>query len=113
VVVGQANGIDLDRAIAAQEKAGLALALLGVSCISAKTCMAVGTSINAVITNDTLTETSGNSGWSIVSSPNAAPADGSQLLGVSCVGNKLWCMAVGEHGTAYPATRQTLIELYQ
>jgi hypothetical protein len=78
-------------------------ALNGVSCVSAKRCVAVGWSHTG-----TLVETWNGSTWSVLESPNPEGGGVPELRGVSCVSAGS-CAAVGSDSTeAGPS--QTLVE---
>jgi hypothetical protein len=80
---------------------------LGVSCVSANACTAVGFS-NSSGVNRTLIESWNGKRWSIVASPNNGT--GSNILdGVSCVSANA-CTAVGYHDDTNLGVSQTLIE---
>jgi hypothetical protein len=87
----------------------LASALVGVSCVSATSCFAVGNS-QATPTAPALTliERWNGTAWKIVPSPNKTGATGNFLHGVSCVGANQ-CFAVGDYASASTAG-STLIE---
>ena len=79
--------------------------LLGVTCLSAKSCTAVGSGANK-----TLVERWNGTAWSIVPSPNRPGT--AELLGVSCVSASV-CTAVGR--SASPASGgqpRTLVEAW-
>jgi hypothetical protein len=78
--------------------------LLGVSCTSPSSCVAVGYHSNGSI-NQTLAETWNGSAWSIASSPSPGSAD-NVLYGVSCR-SASFCVAVGH---ANNSANQTLVE---
>lgn len=82
--------------------------LLGAACNSATDCTAVGYYVNGSGHEQTLIETTtGGSGWSIVSSPNASTYD-NWLNGVSCT-SATDCTAVGFYNDSSNDSR-TLIE---
>ena len=89
-------------------------ALLSVTCASAGDCWAVGDGAHlggAPGPGDkTLIEHYDGTTWSIVSSPNAAGTQGSELSAVTCV-SATDCWSVGASATGNPAA-QTLIEQY-
>jgi hypothetical protein len=82
--------------------------LLGVSCVSARSCEAVGNYRNGSGAQWTLVESWNGSVWSLASSPN----DGNELGlgGVSCVSARS-CKAVGYYGNGANVQR-TLVESY-
>jgi len=87
--------------------------LLGVSCVDADWCMAVGytsTTLgpNAVPTT-TLVERWDGQHWTIVASPNPAGAKNTQLAGVSCKSASS-CVAVGFTAAVAPNHRMPLVE---
>ncbi len=85
-------------------------ALNSVTCVSTSVCWAVGASSNAAGENDqTLFERWNGVSWSVVSSPNSAPAEFNDLNGVTCVPGSL-CFAVGYHSNANSGSNQTLVE---
>ena len=67
--------------------------LNSVSCTSAQACTAVGEYVGSGAWQ-TLVESWDGSSWSIVPSPNTAPAQGNYLDGVSCL-SPTFCTAVG------------------
>jgi hypothetical protein len=79
---------------------------LGVTCVSASDCWAVGYYHNGS-NYQTLTEQWNGASWAIVTSPNTSTAQDNVLLGVTCV-SESDCWAAGEfyNGTA----AQTVIE---
>jgi hypothetical protein len=85
--------------------------LYSVSCVTAKSCMAVGAATAANGATSTLTEAWDGAAWTIVPSPNVATATAIQLSSVSCSSTSA-CMAVGY--TTGPATgeAQALAELW-
>jgi hypothetical protein len=74
--------------------------LFGVSCVSATSCVAVGSSDGSA-----LIETWDGASWSVT--PNELGADYSELLGVSCVSAE-HCVAVGDQRSG--SYTETLIE---
>jgi hypothetical protein len=66
--------------------------LVGVSCVSATDCTAVGSSGNSAMT---LVESWNGTAWSVVPSPNASGSI-NELLAVSCV-SATACSAVGQY----------------
>ena len=80
----------------------------GVSCVTAKFCVAVGQQ-GTLPAATTLAEIWNGGGWSVVPTPNPLGAASSELLGVSCVTSS-FCMAVGDSGS--PGTFVTLTELW-
>ena len=83
--------------------------LLGVTCVSASDCWAVGY-YNAGSAESTLIEHWDGTVWAIVSSPNRLAAQSNYLLGVTCVSGTAECWAVGYSYTGTTSTYQTLIE---
>ena len=83
---------------------------VGVSCTSAKECIAVGDSENSSGTFTTLVENRKGTSWSIESSPNPAGGEGSLLSGVSCTSTSA-CTAVGEYENS-SSTQLTLAEAW-
>src|SRR5207253_656150 len=82
--------------------------LLGVTCVSASECWAVGTvGRNAANASQTLIERWDGTSWAIVTSPNTNATQNNYLNGVTCV-SASECWAVGSYynDSAY----QTLIE---
>ena len=84
--------------------------LYGVSCLSPRSCQAVGYYDNADGAVQTLIETWNGVSWSIVPSPNNG-AYSNFLLGVSCVSARS-CQAVGQYGNASLVTNQSLVEIW-
>jgi alpha-tubulin suppressor-like RCC1 family protein len=84
--------------------AGSNNSLNGVSCISAKHCVAVGGE-SGLTQEEALIESWNGSAWSIIPTP-AVPKSGSSLYGVSCVSAK-FCMAVGEQYPVCPCRHPT------
>lgn len=80
--------------------------LMGVSCLSASSCTAVGYNTTNLSQFQSVIESWDGTSWSIV--PNDPNGDG-DLLGVSCVSASS-CTAVGGYGNASNDTNQTLIE---
>ena len=68
--------------------------LLGVSCTSSTSCVAVGYYLNASGAPQTLIEAYNGSAWSITSSPNVFGSTNDYILGVSCV-SVSFCAATG------------------
>ncbi|MEY2547242.1 MAG: hypothetical protein QOG48_2359 [Verrucomicrobiota bacterium] len=79
--------------------------LLGVACVSASDCWAVGYSINPSVVHSLIEHWDGTS-WTIVS-PNTSTTDFNVLVGVTCV-SASDCWAVGYGGNG--AVTQTVIE---
>jgi hypothetical protein len=79
--------------------------LLAISCVSDKFCLAVGYYTNSADHQQTLTEQWTGSKWKQVSSPDANKRGDNELLGISCVSDKL-CLAVGYYtnGTGHDQT---------
>jgi hypothetical protein len=75
--------------------------LIGVSCVSSKSCETDGW-----YTGGTLVESWNGTNWTITPSPNRG-ANQNFLTGISCV-SASWCIAVGNNGTTYAS--HTLIE---
>jgi hypothetical protein len=82
--------------------------LLGVTCVSASSCWAVGYYINGS-TNQTLVERWDGTSWAVVSSPNTSATQSNLLNGVTCV-SALDCWAVGTYYNSTIQTYQTLVE---
>lgn len=80
--------------------------LLGVSCASSTSCMAVGDDINGSGVEQTLVEGWNGSTWSTIASPNQG-STGNGLSGVGC-SSSTSCTSVGAY-TSYGAS-QTLVE---
>jgi hypothetical protein len=78
--------------------------LVGVSCVSATSCTAVGSYDNGSV-YQTLVESWNGTSWSIVSSPNEGSSDG--LSGVLCT-SVTSCTAVGSYNNG--SVDQTLVE---
>ena len=70
-------------------------ALNGVSCASATSCAAAGSSSNGVI-DQSLIESWDGVAWSVATSPNAPGAVPNDLAGLSCMSNG-FCVAVGTY----------------
>lgn len=70
--------------------------LVGISCVSRQSCMAVGSYFFGSFPGSTrtLVERWNGKVWSIVPSPNPNPNNDQALLNVSCV-SATWCIAVG------------------
>src|SRR5882757_3191561 len=83
--------------------------LLGVTCMSASECWAVGYYYNDNVISQTLIERWDGTSWAIVSSPNTSTADYNSLSGVTCV-SASECWAVGYYYTGDNFVDQTLIE---
>src|SRR5215469_12044335 len=89
--------------------------LFGVTCLSAKSCTAVGYGAkkdlnNTLVEPKTLVERWNGTAWSIVPSPNRAGLD--ELQGVSCVSASA-CTAVGwSAASKSPSSVRTLIETW-
>ena len=82
--------------------------LLGVSCVSANSCKAVGSYGNDATHDRTLVESWNGRAWTVVPTPN--PGTGNdQLLGVSCVSAST-CTAVGRSRTSTGDPNRTLVE---
>jgi hypothetical protein len=84
--------------------------LLGVSCISATACEAVGSSFTGT-TNVTLAEAWNGTNWAIQTTPNAAGGV-NRLDGVSCTAATA-CMAVGTTAERWDGTHWTLLTIAQ
>ncbi|MGD1033732.1 MAG: hypothetical protein ABR977_04795 [Candidatus Dormibacteria bacterium] len=82
--------------------------LLGVNCVSASDCWAVGSTSADGVTNEGLIENYNGTTWSVVASPSLG-ATSVTLIGVTCFGASD-CWAVGSSGT--PETPTNLIEHY-
>src|SRR5258708_15874476 len=83
--------------------------LLGVTCMSASECWAVGYYYNDNVISQTLIERWDGTLWTIVSSPNTSTTDYNSLSGVTCV-SASECWAVGYYFTGDNFIDQTLIE---
>jgi len=83
--------------------------LLGVTCMSASECWAVGYYYNDNVISQTLIERWDGTSWAIVSSPNTSTTDYNSLSGVTCV-SASECWAVGYYFTGDNFVDQTLIE---
>src|SRR5581483_4697048 len=59
--------------------------LLGVTCVSASDCWAVGYYANDNFLPQTLVERWDGTSWAIVSSPNTSTTEPNLLIGVTCV----------------------------
>ena len=81
--------------------------LLGVTCLSASECWAVGHYDFHGTTTQTLVERWNGSAWAVVASPNTLVPRGGSLSAVTCV-SASDCWAVGSYNTI--STPQTLIE---
>ena len=80
------------------DKSSTANGLFGVSCTSAKWCLAVGDYEH--VGYATLTESWDGAKWSLVASPDRGPADlTDDLLGVSCLSARS-CVAAGNAGVS-------------
>jgi hypothetical protein len=90
--------------------AGHGANLSGVSCRTAASCLAVGTSFTPSFAQVPLAEHRRAGGWSITPTPLPAGASGAKLDGVSCHGRN--CTAVGtSYGSdSNPVTSKVLIE---
>ncbi|MDQ1508442.1 MAG: hypothetical protein QOG50_286, partial [Actinomycetota bacterium] len=88
---------------------GLSSAQLnGVSCATATSCVAVGSSVVFDGTSRTLVEKWDGTSWSVTTAPSPEPTS-SVLIGVSCAGATT-CVAVGWSGDSF---RRTLIETWR
>ena len=88
--------------------------LVGVSCVSASACTAVGDYTNTAGTRVTLAEVWNGTAWRVTPTPNPAGALSSHLSGVSCVSASA-CTAVGYYTTntcVCGGTRVTLAEVW-
>ena len=84
--------------------------LTGVSCGTASSCYAVGsTTIDQIHPMSTLVETWNGTGFAIVPTPNPAGSTRNVLQGISCV-NATSCTAVGDYEAR--GSRLTLVERY-
>ena len=81
----------------------VALALSGVSCVSATSCEAVGEKGNNSATFQSFGESWNGHVWSVV--PSGGPA-GSELTSVSCV-SPAWCQAVGSSASGGAALTES------
>ncbi len=79
--------------------------LSGVSCLSASTCVAVGSMQDPVRRESTLIESFDGSRWVRQPSPNAAGLQQSTLEAVSCASARS-CLAVGASGDGAPSNRR-------
>jgi len=81
--------------------------LSGVSCTSSSTCTAVGTHwyrVGSAFVSTTLAERWNGNEWSVQSTPDPSPSEGSVLSGVSCTSSSA-CTAVGYYSNlAAPRT---------
>ena len=85
----------------APSPSGVAVQLYGVSCVSASSCVAVGSTTAGATTNP-LSETWNGSSWQAV--PVPPPSGGfSQLNAVSCV-SASFCLAAGQQGVQITPT---------
>jgi hypothetical protein len=75
-----------------------ATSFAGVSCASASSCTAVGSSVTATGTVETLAEQWNGTSWTIQATPNPAGAVSSSFAAVSCVSPGV-CSAVGASTT--------------
>ena len=75
--------------------------LIGVSCTSAESCIAVGGAQHGANTQKTLVESWNGKEWTIQSSPNPKEAKASVLQDVSCTSAEA-CIAVGDYVDASP-----------
>jgi hypothetical protein len=83
--------------------------LYGVSCLSARSCQAVGYYENAGLgAIQTLIESWNGVSWSIIPSPDNGTHD-NYLLSVSCTTSRS-CKAVGQYGDASAGTNRSLTE---
>jgi hypothetical protein len=81
--------------------------LIGVSCTSSTSCVAVGLYYNSSSDAQTLIETLSGTTWSITNSPNTSSSEDNHLYGVSCTSSTS-CVAVGYYQAG--SFEQTLIE---
>jgi hypothetical protein len=110
VVLGAVAGGVLARSASpapAQAAAAARSQLTGVSCVSSRFCVAVGSYETLTGHNQALAESWDGTRWSITRSANAA-GTGDQLTGVSCVSSR-FCVAVGSWH-AVTGHNQTLAE---
>jgi hypothetical protein len=86
-------------------KRGKDSALYGISCASARACIAVGTYNNRAGTGVTLAERWNGTRWTVQKTPNPAHGKNSSLNGISCA-TATGCIAVGNFtnrtGTSVP-----------
>jgi len=82
--------------------------LNGISCASARRCLAAGSYTNSSSVPVTLTESWNGAAWSVVPSPNPSGATSGTLQGLSCT-SATRCMAVGYYINSSSATN-TLAE---
>lgn len=103
------NGTTWTIAASPNRAGAISNALVGITCASATSCFAVGTT-QATATSPAVTLIVRWNGisWTIVASPNAPGATGNFLHAVSCVGPNR-CFAVGNYKSASTAG-STLIE---
>ena len=79
--------------------------LLGVSCVSASDCWAVGIAISGAATNQTLVEQWNGTSWSIVPSPSTSATQANELSGVSCVSaSDCWAAGAAFNGAQFLQT---------
>jgi hypothetical protein len=91
--------------VGASPNPGTTNVLSGVSCVSASSCVAVGSDAGSFA--QTLVETWDGVGWSVVASPNVGTID--MLNGISCV-SAASCVAVGNFDAG--SGIQTLVETW-
>jgi hypothetical protein len=85
--------------------AAIAGDLIGVSCVSAKDCMAVGGHLGTRKgPGGILAERFNGKTWSAVATPEPSGADGSSLQSVSCTSTKN-CVAAGDYDTSSHSER--------
>jgi hypothetical protein len=98
------NGTEWKIQTTAVPSGSKAFSLDGVSCASARVCMATGVNLTTEGKDTTLAERWNGSEWSVLSTPNNAEGQGWLSGGVSCASTSS-CAAVGNAG-------KTLAEVY-
>lgn len=73
--------------------------LVGVSCVAANDCVAVGSFVNSSEVTKTLASVWNGTSWSVVSTPEPSGAELSQLQDISCRPSEA-CTAVGNYSTS-------------
>ncbi len=106
----QWNGSVLSATTAATPAAaGVTVSALGMSCVSATWCLAVGAT-DTTATSVPFSEMWNGTAWALVTTPAPSSATGSLLRSVSCTGVN-FCAAVGQGAFAGPVN-QTLVETW-
>ena len=82
--------------------------LLGVSCLRATDCEAVGVGVTGAGENATLIEQWRGASWALAAHPNPKPSEGSVLIGVACA-VPTECIAVG-YNSRTVSIQATLVE---